>query len=64
MGWFGQKRITCPGGRRTTILATSFAQIPKCWAVRFEGGAGGEVEITKSAWIFPGTPAACRFPRK
>lgn len=56
MGLFGPKRISCPAGAWTTILATSFAQIPKSWVVRFEGEAAGECEVKKSAWIFPGTP--------
>lgn len=56
MGLFGPKRITCPGGRWTVVLATSFAQIPKSWSVRFEGNASGDYEEKKSAWIFPGRP--------
>lgn len=56
MGLFGPKRIPCPAGAWTTIVATSFAQMPKSWTVTFEGPAAGEYEVKKSAWIFPGAP--------
>ncbi len=56
MGLFGPKRITCPAGVWTPILATSFAQMPKSWSVHFEGAVSGEYEEKKSSWIFPGTP--------
>ncbi|MEK7468016.1 MAG: hypothetical protein AAB074_11425 [Planctomycetota bacterium] len=56
MRLFGPKRISCPGGQWTTVLKTSFAQMPKSWSVHFEGEPRGEFEEKKSAWIFPGTP--------
>lgn len=56
MGLFGPKRVTCPAGQWTTIVSTSFAQMPKQFDVRFEGEAAGEAEVKKSSWIFPGTP--------
>jgi hypothetical protein len=56
MGLFGPRRVTCPAGRWTTIISTSFAQMPKPFDVRFEGEAAGEFEETKSSWIFPGKP--------
>lgn len=56
MGLFGPKRISCPAGVWTTIVATSFAQMPKSWTVKFEGAVAGEYEEKKSSWIFPGTP--------
>jgi hypothetical protein len=56
MGLFGPKRISCPAGQWTTVLKTSFAQIPKSWRIRFEGEPRGEYEEKKTAWIFPTTP--------
>lgn len=56
MGLFGPTRIDCPAGVWTTIVATSFAQIPKSWTVCFEGEVEGDCEVKRSAWIFPGTP--------
>lgn len=53
---FGPKRIDCPVRVWTTLVATSFAQIPMSWAVRFDGEVEGEYELKKSSWIFPGTP--------
>ncbi|MEO8800998.1 MAG: hypothetical protein ABI551_24110 [Polyangiaceae bacterium] len=53
---FGPKRIDCPAAVWTTIVATSFAQFPKSWTVRFEGDVDGECELKKSSWIFPGAP--------
>ncbi|MEO8799201.1 MAG: hypothetical protein ABI551_15030 [Polyangiaceae bacterium] len=42
---FGPKRIDCPAGVWTTIVAPSFAQFPKSWTVRFEGDVDGECEL-------------------
>ena len=48
MGLFGSKKIVCPAGRWTSIISTSFAQIPVQFDVRFEGEvAGGEAPAKK-----------------
>jgi len=55
-----QNTITCPAGQWTTVIQTSFAQIPVAWTLRFQGEGDaiiGEYEETKSAWVFPGTPS-------
>lgn len=56
MGLFGPKRVSCPAGRWTTIISTSFAQIPVQFDVRFEGEVAGEFETVGSTWIIPGKP--------
>ena len=53
---FGPRKVDCPAGAWTTIISTSFAQLPKSWSVRFEGDVAGEYEEKKSSWLFPGTP--------
>lgn len=55
MGLFGPTRVTCPAGQWTTIIKTSFAQIPVSFTVRLQGPVAGEFEETKSRWIFRGT---------
>jgi len=58
---FGRQRtVTCQRGEWTTVIRTWFAQIPVAWTVHVanaDGEIAGEVEETKSAWIFPGTPS-------
>ncbi len=61
MGFLGPTTVRCPAGRWTTIIATSFAQIPKSWDVHFDGEAYGEFEEKKSSWIFPGAPRRGRL---
>jgi hypothetical protein len=56
MGLFGPKRIVCRAGQWTALVDTAFAQLPKCWQVRFEGDVRGELEERKSKWVFPGSP--------
>ena len=56
---FGPKRIACPAGQWTTIIRTSFAQMPKAWSVTLTSIEGapvrGDFVESKSAWIFPGS---------
>jgi hypothetical protein len=60
MRLFGTKRIHCPAGQWTTIIHTSFAQLPFTWTIRIqtESGApiGGDYTERKSQWIFPQSP--------
>lgn len=55
-----QKIITCPAGEWTTVIQTSFAQIPVTWTLSLtcpSNAIAGEFEETKSSWIFPGNPS-------
>lgn len=56
MGFFGPKNVTCPAGQWTTIISNAFVQFPATFTVHFEGEVAGELEETKSSWIFPGSP--------
>lgn len=56
---FGKKELICPAGQWTTIIRTSFAQMPAVWEVHLhpEGGeVAGEFEEIKSRWVFRGQP--------
>jgi hypothetical protein len=56
---FGNKTIRCPAEEWTTIIQSSFAQMPKTWDVHLtteSGEIAGEFEEKKSAWVFPGQP--------
>lgn len=57
---FGPKRIACPAGQWTTIIHTSFAQMPKAWSVKLISAGGAPVQgafvESKSAWVLPTSP--------
>jgi hypothetical protein len=58
------KEIACKAGEWTTIIHTSFAQLPMSWTIGLLDGAPnalGEYEETKSSWIFPGKPLVERL---
>ncbi len=57
MGFFGPTQVQCPAGQWTTVVSSSFAQMPKSYRVRFLSDPyGGAFEETGSSWIFPGAP--------
>lgn len=54
-----QKTINCPAGQWTTVIHTSFAQLPITWTLCLQSETNvieGDYEESKSSWIFPGTP--------
>lgn len=56
---FRKKEIACPAGEWTTIIQSSFAQMPATWDVHLRSESAkiaGEFEEKKSAWVFPGQP--------
>lgn len=58
MGLFGSKLVRCPRGVWTTIISTSFAQLPTVFEVRMKRHDGSAVsglyERKGSRWLFAG----------
>jgi len=60
MGFFGTKKIECPANVWTTIISSSFAQMPVSFRVTFKSVKGetidGEFSEKRFWWLFPQTP--------
>jgi hypothetical protein len=60
MSLLGKKKVSCPGGRWTTLISNFGTGMPKTFTVSFTSESdsyiGGEFVEKKYFWIFPKTP--------
>jgi hypothetical protein len=66
MGMFGTKKIVCPKNEWTTIISSSFAQMPVSWRIKFVPESGGVLvdgiySEKRFMWVFPQAPTEGRL---